>query len=62
MCDRPTPDWQKGISAFLKKLPEKENSGEQTATENSEVDCVTMEAVGARYILMLIHCDTTNVY
>jgi len=51
VCDRPTPDWQKGISSFLKKLPEKENSGEKTDADADDVECVTMEAVGARCVL-----------
>ena len=33
MCARPTPEWQKGISSFLKKLPEKENGTEETPPE-----------------------------
>jgi hypothetical protein len=31
VCTRPTPDWQKGISTFLKKLPLKENNEAVTA-------------------------------
>jgi len=24
VCDRPTPEWQKGITTFMKKLPVKD--------------------------------------
>jgi hypothetical protein len=58
-CARPTPEWQKGISTFLKRLPpkegeedgdeEKENgTGSGTEVEMSEeTEAVTSENAGA---------------
>ena len=46
VCDRPTPEWQKGIGTFLKKLPEKENKSEETSQDkDNDVECETLEAI-----------------
>ena len=44
VCARPTPEWQKGISTFMKKLPDKEVEDDG---ENEAVDEVADEVTAA---------------
>ena len=53
VCDRPVPEWQKGISSFMKKLPDKDVEAEAEVDdgENQPVVDVTDEAAanGSRW-------------
>ena len=44
MCVRPTPEWQKGIATFMKKLPDQDVEADG---ENEPVVEVTGEVTGA---------------
>ena len=38
VCERPTPEWQKGISAFMKKLPDKEPDEDEVENQPEKVE------------------------
>jgi hypothetical protein len=54
VCVRPKPEWQKGISTFLKKLPEKENETGETGSKKAVDECVIVETTEAGYVVICL--------